>query len=170
MYRALLRATAAAATMVVVGVLSGCSEDPASVGPGVSIPPSERVTDVAAIALTQEEAERIREACGDATDLPEPGSPCWDAVEDVETQSGDAPANCAEEVCLVVGSPTDGVVPARLAVPNPDSPLCRGSSVCDGFPISAPLASRMVAKAPPVTTTEPQPTEPVPTEATETGT
>jgi hypothetical protein len=166
MYRTWRRT--AATTMVVVGVLSGCSEDPGPVGPGISIPPSERVTDVAAIALTQEEAERIRDACGDATDLPEPGSPCWDAVEDVESQPGDAPADCTEEICFVVGPPRDGVVPAYLRPPDPNSPLCRGRSVCEGFPISSPLATRVIKNAPPAVTTEPQPTEPVPTEATET--
>ena len=170
MSRTLLRVTAiAAATVVAMSALSGCSEDPAPVGPGVTIPPSERVTDVAAIALTEEEAERIREECGDATDLPEPGSPCWDALEDVEAQAGSAPPDCSEEFCLVSHSVTDepGVVTMRLQAP-PDSTVCQGSPVCDGFQIPAPLAARVIGAAPPVATTEPEPTESESVEPTET--
>jgi hypothetical protein len=167
MSRALL--CAAAVMVVAVGVLSGCSKGSDSVGPGVSIPQSDRVTDAAAIALTEEEAERIREACGDATDLPEPGSPCWDAIEEVEPPAGDEPADCSVEICLEVEPSTD--VPDTTILymrdPRPGSPICQGSRVCDGFEVPSPLAAR-VADTDSSATTAPETTASEPTESTET--
>lgn len=112
---------------------------------------AERVTDVAAFAITDEEAKRIERACAEAGGVPGDSEECAAILRDL---TGDPVEDCAEtsDACIVAGLVDDAGAPSpspqtpRIAWmifdPRPGKPACGDgkSSLCNGAIFSAKVA------------------------------
>lgn len=102
---------------------------------------AERVTDVAAFAITDEEAKEIERACAEAGGVPGGSEECAAIVRDRARERvrdcGDTP-----DACLVAGRVTDGGIAYLILDRRPGSPACseRQSSLCNGAIFSAEFA------------------------------
>ena len=181
--------------------VAGCNGSGDQVGPSGTHPTStltiggkaERVTDVAAFAITDEEAKRIQEACAEAGGVPGDSEECAAILRSL---TGDPVDDCAEtsDPCIVagmvaeLGAPSPSPLKRRFALiifdPRPGKPACGNgkSSICNGAILSlkvAPLpggettngTETTTQPAPSTTSPSPQPptsatvsTEPEPTD------
>ncbi|MEV0802079.1 hypothetical protein AB0I34_30570 [Kribbella sp. NPDC050281] len=178
-----------AAALTVAGCNSSVENRGDQVAPSSTQPTStltiggmtERVTDVAAFAITDEEAKRIEKACAEAGGVPGDSEECAAILRDL---TGDPVDDCAEAhgACIVAavvddaGGPTPSPLTPRIAWiifdPRPGKPACGSgkSSICDGAILSAKVAPLPTVEttASTETTTPPSPstTSPSPDEST----
>ncbi|MFG1626748.1 hypothetical protein [Kribbella sp. NPDC049227] len=143
---------------------------------------AERVTDVAAFAITDEEAKRIEKACAKAGGVPGDSEECAAILRDL---TGDPVDDCAEtpDACIVAavvenaGAPSPSPLTPRIAWiifdPRPGKPACGNgkSSICNGAIFSAKVAPLPTVETttstetttPTSPSTSPTPDEPTPT-------
>lgn len=136
--------------------VAGCNGSGDQVGPSPTHPTStltiggkaERVTDVAAFTITDEEARRIQEACAEAGGVPGDSEECAAILRDL---TGDPVDDCSEtsDACIVAAVVAETGAPSprpRIALliidPRPGKPACGNgkSSICNGAILSAKVA------------------------------
>jgi hypothetical protein len=121
--------------------LAGCGGDDSDEvpTPRLTVPgTSDRVTDVAAFALTEEELDEVLDKCGDAGGVPETRDDCKKLVE--------AKPLCGRpRLCILVG--VHGEVGVMQVVDGrPGSPACADGEIalCEGIIVPSNLAAALI--------------------------